>query len=75
MDELLVFGAVLLLVCVGGALFGAPVAALESYACSSQANKMRLEHSWGPLQDCMVRVDGRWLPLANYRVIQGQQED
>lgn len=30
-------------------------------ACSAQAEKMGFEHSFSPLQDCMVRVNGRWI--------------
>jgi hypothetical protein len=32
--------------------------------CASQARRMGLAHSWGPLQDCMVMVDDRWEPMG-----------
>ena len=36
---------------------------LAAASCTSQANRMGVEHSWGPLQDCMIRTDDRWEPL------------
>lgn len=36
---------------------------LAEASCTSQASKMGVEHSWGPLQDCMIMVDDRWEPL------------
>lgn len=46
------------------------VAMIATYAgCGSQASKMELEYSWGPLQDCMVRVDGKWMLLDSYKVV------
>lgn len=51
------------------AIITAPVMMMVAASCSSQASKMELEHSWGPLQDCMVRVDGKWMPLDSYKVV------
>lgn len=42
---------------------------LESAKCSSQADLMALEHSYGPIQGCMVKVNGRWLPLKAIREV------
>lgn len=36
---------------------------LSASSCSSQADKMGFAYSWGPLQDCMIRVDDRWEPM------------
>ena len=36
---------------------------LAAASCASQASRMGVEHSWGPLQDCMIRTDDRWEPL------------
>ncbi len=45
------------------------IAGLNYAQCSSQASKMELEYSWGPLQDCMVRVDGKFMPIESYKVV------
>lgn len=42
---------------------------LAAATCSSQASKMELQHSWGPLQDCMIHVDGKWMLLDSYKVV------
>jgi|HubBroStandDraft_6_1064221.scaffolds.fasta_scaffold00056_76 hypothetical protein len=39
---------------------------LSSAVCTAQASRMQLEYSWGPLQDCMVKVDGKWTPMRRY---------
>lgn len=58
-----------------GALVGicAPIfglaAWINSAQCASQSSKMELESSWGMLQDCMVRVDGKWMLLDSYKVV------
>lgn len=49
-------------------------AILSSAQCSSQASKMELEHSWGMLQECMVRVDGKWMLLESYKVVKIRPE-
>ena len=46
------------------------VAMWATYAtCDSQSSKMGLEYSWGPFQDCMVKVDGLWMMLDIYKMI------
>lgn len=42
---------------------------LDSAGCASKSRLMGLEYSWGPLQGCMVRHDGRWDPLEKYIVM------
>ena len=37
--------------------------------CASQASKMDVPYSWGILQDCMVQLDGKWIPLDSYKVV------
>ena len=69
MREFFVVAGVLLAVFVGvGIIVGAPLAWLASAQCESQAHKMELDHSWGMIQECMVRVDGKWVLLRQYRV-------
>lgn len=51
-------------------VIGLLVAWLGAATCSAQATKMGFESSWGPLQDCMIKVNGRFVPLSAYKVIQ-----
>ncbi len=37
--------------------------------CESKAGKMALPYSYGLIEGCMVQVDGHWVPLESYRVI------
>ena len=45
------------------------VALLANATCTSRSSIMGLQSSWGILQDCMVQVDGKWMPLDSYKVI------
>ncbi len=49
------------------ALASIPAIAISAYACKAQADTMHVEWSYGPFQDCMVKVGGGFIPLANYR--------
>ena len=40
-----------------------------SISCDSRATKMGMPFSYGLLEGCMVRVEGRWVPIEAYRVI------
>lgn len=61
----IMFGVLLLAVMV----IGIPVALAARGACASQAAKMDVPYSWGPLQDCMVQIDGKWILLDAYKVV------
>lgn len=46
------------------------VANLTSFAkCSSRGRLMGPEYSWGPVQGCMVKYRGHWLPIEAIREI------
>lgn len=50
-----------------------PVGLLAYASCASHAKKMGLDYSWGPLQDCMVLIDGQWVPLESYKTARVRQ--
>ena len=43
--------------------------ALSAASCSSQAEKMRLEHDYGFFQGCMVKTRRGWVPMTAIREI------
>jgi hypothetical protein len=49
------------------ALFFAVCMWLRGEACASSAEKMGLEHDYGPLMGCMVKTDRGWFPLSSVR--------
>lgn len=64
------------LICILAAVIITPIAGIlglgmwvDFASCASQASKMELASSWGPLQDCMVQVDGKFMPLKSYKVV------
>lgn len=38
--------------------------------CHLTASKMEVEGSWGLATGCMVKIDGKWIPLSAMRVEQ-----
>lgn len=40
----------------------------ENAECKSKAKKQGFECSWGVLQGCQIKVDGRWVEYSKYRV-------
>lgn len=71
LDDMLELGCFILLagvfVCVLASPFVGAALWMASTSCASQAHKMELEYSWGPLQDCMVKVDDKWMLLSSYQ--------
>lgn len=51
-----------------GLIFGA-IWLLNYNKCSSRAEMMSLDYSWGPVQGCMVRTKAGWRPLEALRDI------
>lgn len=43
--------------------------AIDAYSCDSQAVRMKLDSSWGPLQGCMVKTKNGWRPITAIRDI------
>lgn len=66
MNDFVVIGLLAVVGFVG--LMGLAIAG-ENYKCSSRAELMQLEKSYGPLQGCMVKVRGKWLPLSAIREV------
>ena len=50
-----------------GAVMGLGCIVLDA-SCSAQASRMGFPYSFGPLQDCMIQVDGQWILIASYKV-------
>lgn len=42
---------------------------LDEHSCKSKADKMGLEYDFAPGSGCMIKVDGKWLPMSQYRVL------
>ena len=61
----LIFGIFLAVI---GAIIGGMMALARS-SCHAQADAMSVNWSWGPLQDCMIVVDGKNIPLSAYKVV------
>lgn len=66
--------AIIATVCIVGlCLLVSPIiglaAFIDSTECSSKSAAMEFEKSWGPFQGCMIRVDGKFMPLASYKVV------
>lgn len=39
----------------------------EKWSCESRWQKSGFEVSWGPIQGCLIKKDGMWIPDKNYR--------
>lgn len=50
-----------------GIFFG--VGTLRSAVCHNQAEEMQVESKWRWVGGCFVEIDGKWVPLKNYRVL------
>lgn len=50
-------------------LFGIGSCAYNDYKCDSKASLMKMEHSWGPIQGCMVNTKKGWRPIEAIRDI------
>lgn len=42
---------------------------MDSYSCDSKARKMGFESSYEPIEGCMIKVNGKWIPKEQYRVL------
>lgn len=62
-----------ILACVFVPLFTLGAVA-DKASCSATASKMRLEHSWGIMQGCMVNVRGQWYPIGAVQYTNGHME-
>jgi hypothetical protein len=38
-----------------------------AYECRSKSSAMQVERSYGPVQGCMIKVDGKFIPIGSYR--------
>lgn len=44
---------------------------IEYLQCERKAQLFELEYIYGPLIGCNVGINGKWIPLANYRAVEG----
>lgn len=42
---------------------------LMSAKCEAETKDIGFEHRWSILSNCMIKKDGAWIPLNNYRAI------
>ena len=50
------------------------VAMLDKATCYSKSSAMGLDSRWGVLTGCMVKVDGRYVPLDAIRYVDGRMQ-
>lgn len=43
---------------------------LPKVQCKAKAEKMGFECDWGFVQGCMIKVNGKWMSMESYRVIE-----
>jgi hypothetical protein len=41
----------------------------QEYSCGNKGEIMGFESSYSFTTGCMINVEGKWVPLANYRVL------
>ena len=42
----------------------------DEVSCRSKAQKMGFECDWGIEYGCMINVNGKWMPIKAYRVME-----
>ncbi len=52
---------------IGGLLYG--MFWLAETSCEKQARKAGVEWDFAVMQGCMVKINGPWVPLRNWRVL------
>lgn len=57
----LLAGILTALFCVGC------LALFDKWSCESRWQRSGFEVSWGPIQGCLIKKDGKWIPDKNYR--------
>jgi hypothetical protein len=43
---------------------------MSELSCDSKASTMGFESNYGPVQGCMIKVKGAWIPVESYRTLQ-----
>ena len=62
------FSQLILLVIVGVVIVFGGVTTLDYASCGSKASAMHVEKTWGPLQGCIVKYQGVYVPIENIGV-------
>jgi hypothetical protein len=67
------FAIALLVLCALAALLAAPLFGLDYASCRSQATRMGMAQTWGPLQGCMVEyTPGKWIAIERFRAVDAE---
>lgn len=77
MEDLKDFGCFISIILLIVVVLFAPIIGLGVWAtstsCRQQADVMGVEHQWGFFTDCMVKIDGKWIPLSSYVSVEKNQ--
>lgn len=74
MSEFFVIAGFAVAVCVGVFTLVLAIALPFSAAsCHATADQMQLPSQFSIWTDCMVSVDGRWMPISSYKVMRPTQ--
>jgi hypothetical protein len=41
----------------------------DTYSCHSKWDRTAQAVEYGPVQGCMIKINGRWVPAENYREV------
>lgn len=69
MNDFDAFIGICILAVIGIALTLGGAIAMDYAVCTSKARAMSVEKTYGPLQGCVVKVNGRWLPIESVREV------
>ena len=51
-------------------LITVPIMWVTAVGCRNTANNMSVPHQWAATSGCMIQVDGRWIDIEQYRVVE-----
>lgn len=52
------------------AIFALSLWIVPSYECGAKAEKQGYEHSWGIVEGCMMKIDGKWIDYDKWRAME-----
>ena len=61
--EIIISAAIIIFILIGTVMF-------KSYECHTKAEMQGYECSWGIVQGCMVKVDGKWVDYDKWRIME-----
>jgi hypothetical protein len=69
-EDLAIFAAFIVVFVTVLAAIVATAMYFDYRSCANKADLYRLEWTWGPLINCQVKIQNKWIPLDNYRAIE-----